>query len=175
MNKIEENSREIFSFWSQLFTGLALNSSHIQMNYETILLGNQLSYHFTGHSSHRGRPFESLRIVGSLHSIRPSGLDLSTGLANRFNWSPPGWNPPPGVIYGIDMLVCGMRFVNMKRHFGLRFVQGIFDRVWFLVLCALVHPKLINRHPLVKSSWCDIWHWCAGVVCGLLTGRDILA
>ena len=105
---MEENSRELFSFWSQLFTGLALDSSHIQMNYETILPGNQLSYHFTGHSSHHGWPSESRRIVGSLHSIRPSGLDLSTGLANRFNWSLPGWNLAE--IYGIDVLCCGMWF-----------------------------------------------------------------
>ena len=122
---IEENYRKIFSIWSQLFTGLALNSSHIQMNYQTILAGNQLSYHFTGHSSHHGWPSESRRIVGSLHSIRPSGPDLSTGLANRFNWSLPGWNLAE--IYGIDMLRrCGIWFDSIwfyKKHIFFSFLK----------------------------------------------------
>ena len=84
------------AFWSQLFTELAGNSSHIEMNYQTIFPGNQLSYHFTGLSSHRGWPSDSgIASFAPALSPRPSHIldhlnilaSLDRRLANRFNWS----------------------------------------------------------------------------------------
>ena len=63
------------AFWSQLFTELAGNSSHIEMNYQTIFPGNQLSYHFTGLSSHRGWPSDSgIASFAPALSPRPSHI-----------------------------------------------------------------------------------------------------
>ena len=76
------------AFWSQLFTELAGNSSHIEMNYQTIFPGNQLSYHFTGLSSHRCWPSDSgIASFAPALSPRPSHildhLNILASLARR--------------------------------------------------------------------------------------------
>ena len=109
VNKIEEIFRKIFSFWSQLFTGLALNSFHIQMNSETILRG-AINYHIisldirltpAGHWNLAGL---SDRFIRSGPRAPISRQDWPIVLIDRC----PRWNLAE--IYGIDVadVVCGM-------------------------------------------------------------------